>query len=91
MTTIIDKFENAVLKAIDLYHRIHTLPFASERSELFDGPSVSLGEGLPPSTASVGRPPGLALHQSRSVGQRVGHDLPHVGKVPTRQCLLLTA
>jgi succinyl-diaminopimelate desuccinylase len=35
--------ENAVLKAIDLYHRIALLPFASERSELFDGPSVSLG------------------------------------------------
>jgi succinyl-diaminopimelate desuccinylase len=36
--------ENAVLKAIDLYHRIESLPFASERSELFDGgPSVSLG------------------------------------------------
>jgi succinyl-diaminopimelate desuccinylase len=35
--------ENAVLKAIDLYHRIDSLPFACERSELFDGPSVSLG------------------------------------------------
>jgi succinyl-diaminopimelate desuccinylase len=35
--------ENAVLKAIDLYHRIGDLPFASERSELFDGPTVSLG------------------------------------------------
>jgi succinyl-diaminopimelate desuccinylase len=35
--------ENAVLKAIDLYHRIGELPFVSERSELFDGPSVSLG------------------------------------------------
>ena len=35
--------ENAVLKAIDLYGRIGALPFASERSELFEGPSVSLG------------------------------------------------
>jgi succinyl-diaminopimelate desuccinylase len=35
--------QNAVLKAIELYHRIGALPFASERSELFDGPSVSLG------------------------------------------------
>jgi succinyl-diaminopimelate desuccinylase len=35
--------QNAVLKAIDLYHRIGELPFASERSELFEGPSVSLG------------------------------------------------
>ncbi len=35
--------ENAVLKAIDLYRRIGGLPFASERSELFEGPSVSLG------------------------------------------------
>jgi succinyl-diaminopimelate desuccinylase len=35
--------ENAVLKAIALYHRIGELPFTSERSELFEGPSVSLG------------------------------------------------
>jgi succinyl-diaminopimelate desuccinylase len=35
--------ENAVLKAIELYGRIGSLPFASERSELFDGPSISLG------------------------------------------------
>jgi len=35
--------ENAVLKAIDLYRRIGDLPFASDHSELFDGPSVSLG------------------------------------------------
>ena len=32
-----------MLKAIDLYRRIGELPFASERSELFEGPSVSLG------------------------------------------------
>jgi succinyl-diaminopimelate desuccinylase len=35
--------ENAVLRAIDLYHDACRLPFARERSELFDGPSVSLG------------------------------------------------
>jgi succinyl-diaminopimelate desuccinylase len=35
--------ENAVLKAVDLFQRIGGLPFASERSELFDGPSISLG------------------------------------------------
>jgi succinyl-diaminopimelate desuccinylase len=35
--------ENAILKAVDLYGRIGGLPFASERSELFDGPSISLG------------------------------------------------
>jgi succinyl-diaminopimelate desuccinylase len=35
--------ENAVLKAVDLFRRIGSLPFAAERSELFDGPSISLG------------------------------------------------
>jgi succinyl-diaminopimelate desuccinylase len=35
--------ENAVLKAVELYRRICRLPFAGERSELFDGPSISLG------------------------------------------------
>ncbi len=35
--------QNAVLMAIDLYRRIGGLAFASEHSELFEGPSVSLG------------------------------------------------
>jgi succinyl-diaminopimelate desuccinylase len=35
--------ENAILKAVDLYRRLGELPFAGERSELFDGPSISLG------------------------------------------------
>jgi succinyl-diaminopimelate desuccinylase len=35
--------ENAVLKAIDLYHRLFELPFAGESSELFDRPSINLG------------------------------------------------
>jgi succinyl-diaminopimelate desuccinylase len=35
--------DNAVLRAVELYHQVCALPFAGERSELFDGPSVSLG------------------------------------------------
>jgi succinyl-diaminopimelate desuccinylase len=35
--------ENAVLRAVELYHRIFELPFASERSELFHRPSINLG------------------------------------------------
>jgi succinyl-diaminopimelate desuccinylase len=35
--------DNAVLKAIDVFRAIETLPFTRESSELFDRPSVSLG------------------------------------------------
>jgi succinyl-diaminopimelate desuccinylase len=35
--------DNAVLKAIDVFRRIETLPFTRESSELFDRPSVNLG------------------------------------------------
>src|SRR5919206_3318234 len=35
--------DNAVLKAIDVFRRIETLPFARESSELFDRPSINLG------------------------------------------------
>ncbi len=35
--------ENAVLKAIDVFRSILSLPFARESSELFDRPSVNLG------------------------------------------------
>src|SRR5687768_10111410 len=35
--------DNAVLKAIDVFRRIETLPFSRESSELFDRPSVNLG------------------------------------------------
>jgi succinyl-diaminopimelate desuccinylase len=35
--------DNAVLKAIDVFRRIQSLPFASESSELFDRPSINLG------------------------------------------------
>jgi succinyl-diaminopimelate desuccinylase len=35
--------DNAVLKAIDLYQRIHELPFARGRSELYERPSVNIG------------------------------------------------
>jgi succinyl-diaminopimelate desuccinylase len=35
--------DNAVLKAIDVFRRIESLPFARESSELFDRPSINLG------------------------------------------------
>jgi succinyl-diaminopimelate desuccinylase len=35
--------DNAVLKAIDVFRRIETLPFTRESSELFDRPSINLG------------------------------------------------
>jgi succinyl-diaminopimelate desuccinylase len=38
--------DNAVLKAIDVFRAIESLPFARETSELFDRPSISLGRIL---------------------------------------------
>jgi succinyl-diaminopimelate desuccinylase len=35
--------DNAVLKAIDVFRRIESLPFARESSEMFDRPSINLG------------------------------------------------
>src|ERR671911_2833169 len=35
--------DNAVLKAIDVFRRIESLPFSRESSEFFDRPSVNLG------------------------------------------------
>src|SRR5581483_3242748 len=35
--------DNAVLKAIDAFRAIESLPFARESSELFDRPSINLG------------------------------------------------
>ena len=35
--------DNAVLKAIDVFRRIESLPFSRESSEMFDRPSVNLG------------------------------------------------
>ena len=35
--------DNAILRAVDIYERIRSLPFAHESSELFDRPSINLG------------------------------------------------
>jgi len=35
--------DNAVIKAVDTYRAIETLPFTREASELFDRPSINLG------------------------------------------------
>ena len=35
--------ENAILKAIEVFRQIESLPFASRSSELFDRPSINLG------------------------------------------------
>jgi succinyl-diaminopimelate desuccinylase len=38
--------DNAVLKAIDVFRQIESLPFSRESSELFDRPSINLGRIL---------------------------------------------
>jgi succinyl-diaminopimelate desuccinylase len=38
--------DNAVLKAVDVFRRIESLPFARDSSEFFDRPSISLGRIL---------------------------------------------
>ena len=38
--------DNAVLKAVDVFRGIETLPFTRESSEMFDRPSISLGRIL---------------------------------------------
>jgi succinyl-diaminopimelate desuccinylase len=38
--------ENAILRAIDVFRAIQSLPFASQSSELFDRPSINLGRIL---------------------------------------------
>lgn len=38
------KGENAIVKAVNLYRRIISLSFARERSTVFDGPSINLGQ-----------------------------------------------
>jgi succinyl-diaminopimelate desuccinylase len=35
--------DNAVLKAVDVFRRLESLPFARESSDLFDRPSINLG------------------------------------------------
>jgi succinyl-diaminopimelate desuccinylase len=35
--------DNAVLKAVDVFRRIESMPFSRESSELFDRPSINLG------------------------------------------------
>jgi succinyl-diaminopimelate desuccinylase len=35
--------DNAVLKAVDVFRQIETLPFSRESSEMFDRPSINLG------------------------------------------------
>ena len=38
--------QNAILKAIEVFHLIEALPFAGESSELYDRPSINLGRIL---------------------------------------------
>lgn len=38
--------ENAILRAIDVFRAVQSLPFASQSSELFDRPSINLGRIL---------------------------------------------
>jgi succinyl-diaminopimelate desuccinylase len=74
--------DNAVLKAIDVFRRIESMPFARESSELFDRPSINLGRiaggdapnKVPDSCTMVvdvrylpGQDPGEILAQIRSM------------------------
>ena len=74
--------DNAVLKAIDVFRRIESLPFARESSELFDRPSINLGRlnggdavNKVPDEAIMavdirylpGQEPGAILEQIRSI------------------------
>ena len=38
--------ENAILRAVEVFHLIESLPFAAESSELYDRPSINLGRIL---------------------------------------------
>jgi succinyl-diaminopimelate desuccinylase len=38
--------QNAILRALDVFHLIESLPFAGESSELYDRPSINLGRIL---------------------------------------------
>jgi len=38
--------ENAILRALDVFRQLESLPFASQSSELFDRPSINLGRIL---------------------------------------------
>jgi succinyl-diaminopimelate desuccinylase len=74
--------DNAILKAIDVFRRIETLPFAAESSEMFDRPSINLGRlnagdavNKVPDEAVMavdirflpGQEPGTILEQIRSI------------------------
>jgi len=75
--------DNAVLKAVDVFRRIETLPFARESSELFDRPSINLGRiaagdaiNMVPDRCTMhldirylpGQDPGEILSQIRQIG-----------------------
>ena len=35
--------DNAIVKAVDVFRRIESMPFSRESSEMFDRPSINLG------------------------------------------------
>jgi succinyl-diaminopimelate desuccinylase len=74
--------DNAILKAVDVFRRIESLPFARESSELFDRPSINLGRltggdavnKVPDEAIAAvdirflpGQDPGAILEQIRSI------------------------
>ncbi len=75
--------DNAILKAIDVFRRIETMPFAAESTEMFDRPSINLGRlnagdavNKVPDEAVMavdirylpGQEPGAILEQIRAIG-----------------------
>ena len=83
--------DNAILKAIDVFRRIETMPFAAESTEMFDRPSINLGRlnagdavNKVPDEAVMavdirylpGQEPGAILEQIRAIdGRRGAQDL----------------
>ena len=74
--------DNAVLKAIDVFRQIESLPFARESSDLFDRPSINLGR-------IVG---GDALNKVPDLlRDRRGRALPARARTPRRSCAAVDA
>ena len=72
--------DNAVLKAIDVFRRIESLPFTRESSEMFDRPSINLGriEGGDAPQQGPGSPATMAVDVRYLPGQDPGGVLEQV-------------
>jgi succinyl-diaminopimelate desuccinylase len=75
--------DNAVLKAIDVFRAIETLPFTRESSEMFDRPSINLGRIAGGDTLNkVPDECTMAVDVRYLPGQDPGEILAQVRKIP---------